>query len=66
MKGVFTRNRQPKMAAYILQQRYWQLAHRQCQKNFKGIFIIFYILNCNYSQVYFQESLAKLIIAKSS
>ena len=37
MKGVFTRNRQPKMAAYVLRQRYWQLAHRQCQKNFKGI-----------------------------
>jgi len=36
MKGVFTRNRQPKMAAYVLRQRYWQLAHKQCTRNFKG------------------------------
>ncbi|CAB3366916.1 Hypothetical predicted protein [Cloeon dipterum] len=36
MKGVFTRNRQPKLAAYILRQRYWQLAHKHCSSNFKG------------------------------
>ncbi|XP_059480169.1 beta-glucuronidase-like isoform X2 [Neocloeon triangulifer] len=36
MKGVFTRNRQPKMAAYVLRKRYWQLAHDHCNVNFKG------------------------------
>ncbi|KAL1505543.1 hypothetical protein ABEB36_005086 [Hypothenemus hampei] len=27
-KGLFTRNRQPKQAAYLMRKRYWQLAHK--------------------------------------
>jgi hypothetical protein len=66
MKGVFTRNRQPKMAAYILRQRYWQLAHMHCQKNFKGMITILCISNLSLQQSEFQESLAELICVKFS